>query len=136
MVSQPGSASEGYVRVRLGSLKAQATVMCRKRGFSLLGPYLRELIARGLREDMMSHPGMYLRLRPEASVYSARSAHVYVPLARGLGGERVWVLSVLPGLPSSLGGGIGYLCDITSGDVNGGLEGRGVMVRVEDVTGA
>ena len=127
---------ENDVKLRLGALKDQAQVMAVKRGFKSLAPYLRELIARGLERDREAFPGMCLFLRPQATVFREVSADVYSPLAQGIGGERVWVLAVVTRLPSSMGGELGYVCDITAGDTAGGLEGRGVIVKASDLGGA
>jgi hypothetical protein len=122
------------IRIRLGALKDQALILARKQGHSSLSPYLRELISRGVAEDLKRHPATYLTLRPNVTVYKVKGEDRYSPLVKSLGGERVWMLAQVPGLPSSMGGGTGYLCDITAGKVPGGVEGRGVLVLAEDVT--
>ena len=127
---------EGWVSLRLGRLRETARVLALKRGHKTMTGYLRELISRGLAEDLRTVPGLYLWLRPGATVFKQNATtEVFTPQAQGIGGERVWILGVIDALPSGMGGGVGYLCDITAGDTRGGLEGRGVVVRADDTAG-
>ena len=129
MAKRSKSRYEGHVRLRIGALKDQATVLAQRQGHGTLAGYLRDLIARGISEDMRKHPAMHLRLRPGSTVFRM-DGETFRPLAQGIGGERVWVLDVIPSLPTTLGGGLAYVADIVAGE--GQLEGRAVVVRADD----
>lgn len=126
------SAQEGYVRLRLGNeLKRTVQLLSSRQDWPSLSAYLRHLVARGVNEDLQRMPALHLDLRPSSTVFRMTGAGGLQPLGRSQGGERVWVISVMANLPSSLGGGLGYVCDVVAGD-GGGLEARGVVVREED----
>ena len=121
-------------RVHLGlgkEIKARAYIMGRRMGHASLTGYLRELILRGMHEDMKMHPTAFLRTRPGTRVFH-QSDGLIVPIAEAQGGERVWVLGVYGSAPKSLGGGLMYIADVTCGEVDGGLEGRDVLVFCDD----
>jgi hypothetical protein len=127
---------ESFQKVWLGpSLRQRVTTLALFLGYRKVGQYCRDLILRGMDEDYRRNPTFHLTLRPDATVYRMAQQETYVPLANSVGGERVWVISTIPTLPPTLGGGNGYLCDVTSTS-NGGLEGRGVVVRRDDVVGS
>lgn len=86
----------------------------------------------GIDRDVENSPGFHLALRPGATVYSLRGQDTYVPIANASGGERFWVLGLIPLMPLPLGGGIGYLGDVTS---DGGLNYRSVIAKRSDLIG-
>lgn len=116
------------------TLRQQLALVSRLLGMSQ-GEYVRFALLRQIMADLQQLPARHLVLRPGALVYTSPAPGVYIPATRGLGGERVWLLGHATDLPASVdaGGGYGYFADITRGDVRGGIEGRGVFVRFEDV---
>lgn len=129
---QPGT---GQLHVDAGTgLRQQVALVSRLLGMSS-SEYVRFALLRQTMADLQQLPARHLVLRPGALVYTSPAPGIYVPATRGLGGERVWLLGHATDLPASVdaSGGYGYFADITRGDVPGGIEGRGVFVRFEDV---
>lgn len=94
---------------------------------SLLRPVLLDLYKR-------LPGGTRLRIRPKSMVYRVVGANEYAPLAEVHGNERVWVLSRLPlDFPEIMGGGSGFICDLTVDSGHQGFEARSVVVRDGDV---
>lgn len=115
-------------------LKQQVALTARLLGMST-SEYVRFALLRQVMADLRELPARHLTLRPGAVVFTSPAPGLYTPAVRGLGGERVWLLAHATDLPASVdsSGGYGYLVDITRGDVPGGVEGRGVFVRFDDV---
>ena len=136
-MSKPkGKVGNRMVQVRVWlpePVKNQAIITGSQLGFDALGVYLRHLVCAAVANDAQRLPRTHLRLRPHVHIYNRQgSKGRFVPLIESAGNERVWVLAVGPTLPKSLGGGICYLADVTRGDEEDGVEGRGVFVRQVD----
>lgn len=89
-------------------------------------------------DDVLFDSGTRLRLRPDSPLYRmASDGSLSAPLSRSVGGERVFVIERLAGLPKGLSGaptcdGEGYFCDLVAEPQVGGMH-RGVVVFAADV---
>jgi hypothetical protein len=122
-------ARDGRLKVALGPLRGPADRLAALMGMSL-GALIRVSLQEYITRYYTANPGQNLTLRPGSMVFKPLSNGAYQPIAAARGGERVHFLSSLPNLPEALGRGRAWLVDVTSDD--GGLEGRAVMVRLED----
>lgn len=133
------------VRFRVPSyLRMLIAVMVAQTGESE-SAFLRRAAWRAVDRTIARTPGSFLWLRPGARVFEQVGAPdadgivVVRTLAEAAGGERVWVLQRLEGLPATcnpdgLPDGVGFLCDLSPGEVeHAGLSVRGVLVSAADV---
>ena len=93
---------------------------------------LRRAVAEVIEHELARFPVRVVWLRPGATIYG-REGSRWTPIAKGAGGERAWPIE-LAEMPAAYSPTrVGWRCDITS---EGGYEGRGVFVAIEDVVGA
>ena len=93
-------------------------------------------------DDVLTKSGQHLRMRPESRLYrlSSDPSRVGAPIGCSQGGERVWIIERIEGLPLGLWttqeaaqAGVGYLCDLTAEQGSDGAHMRYVLVRATDV---
>lgn len=87
---------------------------------------------------MLFDSGTRLRLRPDSPMYRMTpDGSLGAPVGRAAGGERVFVIERIDGLPKGLSGspgctGEGYFCDLLAEPEVGGMH-RAVVVAAADV---
>lgn len=120
-------------------LKQRLKLIVMLRGDQSMAEYIRRAIEHQYLEDMKQFPNVRVRVRPDAQVYRTEGTGrnmIFFPIARTIGGERVYVIETIGFLPKSFKGESAVRCD-TSVDVGQtGFEGKGVILATSDLLGS
>lgn len=89
--------------------------------------YLKDALIRQMMEDWALVPGRGFWLRPNTPVYKLDDG-VFRPVARSMGGERVWPLEQVGRFPAALGGELAFRVDVVNVGTDQGLTMTDVVV--------